>query len=158
MYLTLFPTKVNILVYLGTSHRVATPTPPPPSILCCPDLSRPSTPGPFTHLIFPRPHLTPTSPPLPNTVRELHLLWPIVGLTCEEHSSFNPLKELCPSCNQTINLHLPTLYTFCTYLTSKPDMRTHGIVRLFQHCYSNLSFFTSILLNVFISLDPKPDY
>ena len=153
MYLTLFPTKVNILVYLGTSHRVATPTPPPPSILCCPDQSRPSTPGPFTHLTFPRPHLTPTSPLYltQRTPPTLTHWWFSMWRTQLPQS---PERAL-PFMYQTINLHLPTLYTFCTYLTSKPDMRTHGIVRLFQHCFVIHYFNTP---KCFYFPWPKPDY
>ena len=127
-----------------------TPTPPLPSIFCHPDQCRSSAPGPLRILHTPPPpppnplphpflHLTQTTPP---TLTHDFSIWK----TQLPHS----LTELRPSCTNPSS-YICQHYTLSA-LTSKPYIRTHGTVRLFQHLYSNLSFLTSIVLMSLFSL------
>ena len=138
-----------------THNHVWSPKPhalPPPSVLIrlpSPSYPRPSTPR---LLSKPPPHPHPLYP-AQITPHTLTHWWFSTWRTELPHFP----ERAPPLTPKPINFHLPTLYTSCTYLASKPDIRTHGIVRLFQHCHGNLPFLTSILINVFIFLDPKPD-
>ena len=89
-------------------------------------------------LTFPYPQL----PPLPiylsqTTLPTLAHWWISMQRTQLPHS-----YDRAPT-HQPINLHQPTLYTHCTY--SKPDMRKHGIIRLFQHLYTHRTRYDVVL-------------